>query len=379
MKILIVDDSYTFGGAQIAAANMARYITEQFDFDVTFICSKKNEALVARLRTIKIGKVRTDGYAALPVFILSHLICLWRLFSIIAMLRAEKPDTVIVNMAGMEFGWLYIYATKLLKIRLICWLHNPFRYDEMLPSVGLKKMVMKGRDFSAKIFSRIIYENLYTVSNSARSYLLNRFGRNAGIRIFGNTIFSKNNSIDLSIENVTQLAIDGYPADKIILIPGRISYGDKGQDQVVKSLAYLEKKACAVVFVGDGGDFVDLKRRCTGFSNVFFVGWQQSVDEYIAGADVVLLPSRYEAQPLIALEVMTLGIPVLTSKIPSFTELVGNEFTCELDDGPALYTSIENVTVMAKPDLLEKYKVRLDLFTGESYKKSVLANLTSVA
>lgn len=379
MKILIVDDSYTFGGAQIAAANMARYISEQFDFDVTFICSKKNEALVARLKTLKISEVRTDGYTALPVFVLSHLICLWRLVSVVAMLRSEKPDTIIVNMAGMEFGWLYIYAAKLLKIRLICWLHNPFRYDEMLPSTGWKKIVMRGRDSAAKFFSRIIYENLYTVSKSARSYLLSRFAKKAGIRIFGNTIFSKNIDVDPCNGNITKNAIGGYPADKIILIPGRISYGDKGQDQVVKSLAFMDKKAYAVVFVGDGGDFADLKNRCADFPNVFFVGWQQSVDEYIAGADLVLLPSRYEAQPLIALEVMTLGIPLLTSKIPSFIELVGDEFTCELDDGPGLYANIEEITAIDKSVLLEKYQVRLDLFTGDSYRRSVLANLKGAA
>lgn len=370
MKILIADDAHTFGGAQIAAVNMARYLSETCGHDVVFACSRKNERLTEKLRQLTDVTVINRGHVAIPLYILTHLLVLWRIAFIMKRLSAIRPDVVLVNMAGLEFGWLYIYAAKLLRLRTICWLHNPTRYDELLPRTGWRRLTSLVRDRCADQFAKLIVPDVYTVSNAARAYLRQRLKRPDGIGILGNVVFSASPGAAPAADPLAEL-LAGYRATRIAVVPGRVSYGDKGQDRLLPCLAALERRAIAIVFVGDGGDLARLKTACAGYRNVFFAGWQQSIDAYMVHADVVLLPSRFEAQPLIAMEAMALNRPVVTSWIAPFIELAGENYACDFSDGAALCEKIEEVCSIDKEQLMGEYQARMARFSGPVYRDQV--------
>src|SRR6202012_2791185 len=50
------------------------------------------------------------------------------------------------------------------------------------------------------------------------------------------------------------------------------------------------------------------------------VPWSSDPGLYMAASDVLLLPSRFEGVPLIMLEALRAGIPVLASRIDAFEE-----------------------------------------------------------
>ncbi len=84
-----------------------------------------------------------------------------------------------------------------------------------------------------------------------------------------------------------------------------------------------------LVIAGEGSERSDLlskisKRDLAG--QVHLVGWldQQQRDEYINNATAVLLPSHFEAQPMIIIEAFALGTPVIASRVGGIPELFDN-------------------------------------------------------
>lgn len=371
MKILIADDAHTFGGAQIAAVNMARYLAETFGDEVVFCCPATNERLIEKLRQVPHVVVMNDGPAAGRFYILTHLLSLWRVAGIVRRLKALRPDVVVVNMGGLEFGWLTIYAARLLRLRAICWLHNPTRFDELVPRRGWRRIPSLVRDRIADLFAKRIAGQLHTVSNAARAYLLKRLHRQGGIGILGNVVYVKTGASPAGDDPYPTL-LGGFAATRIALVPGRISFGDKGQDQLVPCLAALEQRGIALVFVGDGGDLAALRSACAAHRNVFFAGWQESVERYMRHADVVLLPSRFEAQPLIAMEAMAMNTPIVTSPIAPFIELAGGRYAIAFADGERLCGKIEEVCNIEREQLMNDYQARMALFSGPGYRDQVM-------
>jgi glycosyltransferase involved in cell wall biosynthesis len=68
-----------------------------------------------------------------------------------------------------------------------------------------------------------------------------------------------------------------------------------------------------VVVFGEGPDETELRR--TAPSNVALAGPRPSVADEIAAADVFVVPSRWESGPLVLLEAMSLGRPVVTTDV----------------------------------------------------------------
>lgn len=58
--------------------------------------------------------------------------------------------------------------------------------------------------------------------------------------------------------------------------------------------------------------------------NVFFLGNIQNAASYIKYADLFLLPSNYEGLPMVIIEALSSGVPVIASKVGGITELLNN-------------------------------------------------------
>lgn len=376
MRVVFVDDAVSFGGAQIAAANMAKMVAATLRYDVDFFCTEKNERLIEQLRHVPGISVHTDGYDAKPLFLVTHLVFLWKLPSLAMKLRKLDGNVIIVNMAGLEFGWLYIYAAKLIGLRTICWLHNPFRYVELVPSRGWRNRLNLARDALAQQFVKLILPNLYIVSGSSRDYLLQRLGRQSGIKVMGNIVFPPN--ADSTKFDLSSIVMPRFDAKKIAVVPGRIDFGPKAQDRIVRCLDEMRTRGIAVVFVGDGADLPMLRDCCASYENAFFVGWKESIVPYLKGADVILLPSRFESQPLILLEVLFLHVPVVISAIPAFREMLDGRFVADFEDPVSVCETIATVCAMDQGDLTASYEAGRQLSTGSNYLGNVQGILNGV-
>lgn len=104
-----------------------------------------------------------------------------------------------------------------------------------------------------------------------------------------------------------------------------------------------------VVVIGEGPDEDSLRRRAP--ANVTLAGPRPSVADEISAADVFVVSSRWESGPLVLLEAMALGRPVVTTDVGLASKVVRDRDTgrlVDVGDVPALRRAITDV--LADPD-----------------------------
>lgn len=145
-------------------------------------------------------------------------------------------------------------------------------------------------------------------------------------------------------DRLAGLVRGGVPADRIHVIPsgtrvfdaaaggptgvlfvGRL-HRQKGVDTLIRALPLLPP-AATVLLVGDGPERAALRRLATGLGvadRVTITGFvpHGRVPGLLAGADVVVLPSRYEELGTALVEAMAAGRPVVASRVGGIPELV---------------------------------------------------------
>jgi glycosyltransferase involved in cell wall biosynthesis len=113
------------------------------------------------------------------------------------------------------------------------------------------------------------------------------------------------------------------PQAPTVVCVGRLSYA-KGQDILIEAWpAVLEAVPEARLFlVGDGPDSDRLGR--SAGAGVALVGHQDNVPAWLAAADVVALPSRWEGMSLAMLEAMARGRSVVSTEVSGAREAIGD-------------------------------------------------------
>jgi L-malate glycosyltransferase len=120
-------------------------------------------------------------------------------------------------------------------------------------------------------------------------------------------------------------------SDPVLLILGRLE-PQKGHRVLLEALPYVQMEfpAIRLVCAGSGclGGELEERARALGISNsVRFVGYQSNVADWLALADLTVLPSFYEGLPLFAVESLASAKPIVATAVDGTEEVVVNEKT----------------------------------------------------
>jgi glycosyltransferase involved in cell wall biosynthesis len=98
----------------------------------------------------------------------------------------------------------------------------------------------------------------------------------------------------------------------------------KGIDILLEAFRNLTGrcKASALWIAGDGPLRTQLAQAARGLSNVRFLGARSDVRRLLAAADVFVLPSRYEGNPMALMEAMAARKPVIATAVGGVPELL---------------------------------------------------------
>jgi glycosyltransferase involved in cell wall biosynthesis len=105
---------------------------------------------------------------------------------------------------------------------------------------------------------------------------------------------------------------------------GRLSR-QKGQDLLLRAWPAVTAQvpAARLVLVGDGPDAEALAREHV--DGVQFTGHREDIPAWLAAADVVVLPSRWDVMPQTMLQAMARGRSVVSTDVPGAREALGED------------------------------------------------------
>ncbi len=118
----------------------------------------------------------------------------------------------------------------------------------------------------------------------------------------------------------TELGFD--PARPLLVTVGRL-VEQKGQDLAIRALALIPD--AFLVIAGEGPlrpHLMAVAREAGVLDRVALPGVRSDARQLLGAADVVLLPSRWEGLPLVALEALASGTPVVATAVRGLEELL---------------------------------------------------------
>ena len=123
-----------------------------------------------------------------------------------------------------------------------------------------------------------------------------------------------------------RVALDSNTYDYDALFVGRFVY-QKNLHRLLKiaRIAADLKPDIKIALAGTGEDEEGLKELCAELklqNNVFFLGYQQNPLKLLHDSKMMVLTSRWEGTPMIALESIALGIPIVSTPSDGMNDLI---------------------------------------------------------
>jgi glycosyltransferase involved in cell wall biosynthesis len=147
-----------------------------------------------------------------------------------------------------------------------------------------------------------------------------------------------------------ELGAGGAP---VVLTVARLAT-QKGLDTLIDAAARWRDRdpAPLLVIVGEGPLEAELTRRATAAAvNARFLGRRRDVPALMAAADVFVLPSVWEGQPLAVQEALRAGLPLVTSRAGGIPGLTGEDAALLVPPGDAAALAGAVASVLDDPAL----------------------------
>jgi glycosyltransferase involved in cell wall biosynthesis len=344
VKLVAYSDAVAFGGAEQSLAHLLARLDASFEVAVLAVDPK-------------VGDVLQRAREGSPLHLVRPAKSKWDIGPFrehLRAVRALRPDIFHANL-WTTFSGQYGLSAALLTpgVRAVAVEQSP------LPtSSGLQRRL---RRLAARRLAAHV-----AVGERAARQTEEAIGLRAGsVR----TIY--NGVPDQRVEPLPRLA-----AGPIVGAIGRLSH-EKGFDLAVRVLRDLPE--ATLVLVGDGperGRLEELAAKLGVASRLILVGWSDEPRRYLPGFDVLLLPSRHEAFPLVVIEGMLAGIPVVASDVGSVREAILEGETGYLVPAAGVDALAERLRrVLGDADLARRFGSRgrdraLQLFTAEAMTRS---------
>lgn len=245
-------------------------------------------------------------------------------FALFSLMRKLKPRAVIchlwyANTVGRVIGWLAGVRT------IVVFEHNV--YDQ----------VKSRKQFFFDRLLQPLAKRIIAVSGPVRASLVQH-------GIDARSIMVLHNAIDVERYKTAQAAdivsLFGLPQDAyIVLAVGRLTR-QKGFDVLINALPHLPERA-HVLFFGMGEEEQSLRNLAHTLGvakRVHFGGISKEIPSMLKAAHCLAMPSRWEGEPILLLEALAAGIPVVGSDIGPLRELITegvNGYLASVDDTQA--------------------------------------------
>lgn len=307
MKIIAYDDNPDFGGHQIMAVHGVEALASAPSVDVHLIINPANKRLAAHLRELDIPTSTVRAGFPKP-----------------------HPDLLLCIQGDISQSTDGLQAARSAGIKCISYLSLSHTMMEMGAKLGALRDRINQRYIN-------LPDRFITISEGMRQKLVTR-GCSKPIDVVPNGINV------VAAPSLTQRAL-GHRSTCTLGIAGRIEFKQKQQDFVVNAFKNHPQAfhGCRLLIVGNGPDESELRNMIAGQDNIAFLPWQQDMESFYNQIDLLVIPSRFEGVPLVMLEALARGIPVIGSNRDGMKELLPPGWTFEFNNAESLARSFAHV------------------------------------
>jgi len=296
------------------------------------------------------------------------------------LLSQHKPDCLVASYAAVNImmlvGWLAGVPER------IAWYHT------LSSQINLDGRVGGARLKLLRLRKKLVYRlstRIVGVSKAARDDIRQVYDEpERKLHVFLNAVAdplagSKPNGAN-------------YPADKVVCI-ARL-FPSKGQDVLIRAMALLKDQhpTLRVEFIGDGpaADSYAQLVRDLGLSQQCVFSGSLGHDEVLKrmrSASLTILPSRSDNCPLVTIESLAVGTPVVASRVGGIPEVVRDGvdgFLVPPDDATALAAKLdvaltdsqlrETMRANARAGFLSRFEQRQAVRDQADWLETLLAN-----
>jgi len=303
MKVLIVNESLSLGGAESVSVELANALADK---NIKTYFTSASGALLNRLDK-KIIFYEIPKYNLFSIFKIIN-----KLSEIIFKI---KPD--IIHNQGATLSVLTGIALKKNRLKSINILTHHSRTFTRLPHFLAVYLLNHYCDYIIAI-SQSKYIELQLMGFSINKLsLIPNFVDCDLINTYTNS-FGKG-----SIYQQLNISRDSY----IITMIGRL-IPVKRFDKFIEIIALCSKKLKKEVvglMIGEGPMRKKLEELARNYSKkvkIYFLGYQEDIYKYLSISNIFLFPSEYEVLPMGLIEASASGIPIICSNIPGNNDIV---------------------------------------------------------
>lgn len=300
MKIIQIISSLGNGGAEKLVVELSNELG--LKNNVTIVSLKKVEdwmfppsQISSKVKLIELNK--TKGFD----FYVLH--------SLYSLLKKEQPQIVHIHLR-LSLYYFLLLIPFFKKINFYFTIHATFDQHQVLFN-RLEKL-----PFYRKVTNICLSETIYNEFNKAFPKL-NFTTIENGVKAMKPTKLNDNVK-----EQVNSKRINGN--NKVFLFVGRLSYS-KNIPLMLDVFSDMSLNYSTLIIIGSGPD--EIKKKVIDKSDkskgrIVFLGARDNVADYMQHVDAIILTSRIEGLPLVVLEALSLGLPILSTPVGGLPDII---------------------------------------------------------
>ncbi len=267
-----------------------------------------------------LADVRAEGFRVIPIaFVrrLSPLAHLRAFRSLVAVLRAEKPDLVHAHMPIS--GFLARLAAHIAGVPRVAYTCHGFLFNHASSSWFRRGLSFAMEWFAAKVTDVFLTVSEAEAEDAVRLHIAHhataiRNGRDPAV-FHPDPVMRERIRLEL-----------GTPRDQVAIIAVSRLVWHKGYPELAAAMRLLPEAELWVV--GErldsdrGADMAALLGAAGLGCRLRMLGYRTDVPALLAAADIFTLPSRFEGLPMSVIEAMLTGLPVVATTIRGPAEQV---------------------------------------------------------